>query len=286
MIPNKTILVIGATGKQGGAVLKHLLQRGARVRALTRDPSNPKAKALAAQQVEIVKGDLDDPESISHALSGVSGVFGVQDPWAHGVDAEVRQGIMLGDLAKAAGVRRFVQASVAAGDVSTGLEHFESKGIIERHLQSIGLDVTAVRPVMFMDSLLQSSEPRAHYILELLRHGLRGRPVQLIAVDDIGRVAAEALTEDRPEKPGLRGIELAGDELSYKQIIETFVLVTLRQPNVAYLPTLAIHLLARKPYSSYRWMGRHGWHYDLNVMRAERPWLRTFESWLRAKADR
>ena len=75
---------------------------------------------------------------------------------------------------------------------------------------------------MLMDSLLQSSEPRAHYVLELLRHGLRGRLVQLIAVDDIGRVAAEAVIEDRPERPGLRGIELAGDELSYKQIIENF----------------------------------------------------------------
>ncbi|WP_297838299.1 NmrA/HSCARG family protein [uncultured Roseibium sp.] len=286
MISPKTILVIGATGKQGGAVLRHLLQRGARVRALTRDPSSPKAKALAAQQVEIVKGNLDDPASIAHALNGVDAVFGVQDPWAHGVDAEIRQGIMLGDLAKSAGVRRFVQASVASADVSTGLEHFESKGIIERHLQSLGLDVTAVRPVMFMDSLLQSSEPRAHYILELLRHGLRGRPVQLIAVDDIGRVAAEALIEDRPVRPGLRGIELAGDELSYKQIVESFVLVTLRQPKVVYLPTIAIHLLARKPYSSYRWMGRHGWHYDLNVLRAERPWLQTFDTWLRANADR
>jgi uncharacterized protein YbjT (DUF2867 family) len=199
---------------------------------LTRDPSNPKAKVLAAQQVEIDKGDLDDHESISHALSGVGAVFGVQDPWANGVDAEVHQGIMLGDLAKAAGVRRFVQASVAAGDVSTGLEHFESKGIIERHLQSIGLDMTAVRPVMFMDSLLQSSDPRAHYILQLLRHGLCGRPVQLIAADDIGRVAAEALTEQRPENSGLRGIELAGDETSYKQMIETFVLVTVRQPKL------------------------------------------------------
>jgi len=282
MIADKPILVTGGTGKQGGAVLKHLLDQGVPLRALTRDPASPKAVALASQGVEIVQGNLDDPESITRALEGVRAVFAVQDPWAHGVPAEIRQGKMLGDLAKAAGVQRFVQASVAAANLSTNLPHFESKGAIERHLQSLGLDVTAVRPVLFMESLLERFEPKAAYILELLRRGLRGKSVQLIGVDDIGRVAAEALLENRADRPGLHGIELAGDELNFNQIVETYARVVSRRPKVAYLPRIVIYLLGRKPYSSYRWMGAHGWHYDLAALRAERPWLSTFETWLRA----
>ncbi|RVD46082.1 NmrA/HSCARG family protein [Mesorhizobium sp. M4B.F.Ca.ET.169.01.1.1] len=282
MIADKPILVTGGTGKQGGAVLKHLLEQGAPARALTRDPASPKAVALASQGVEVVQGNLDDPESITRALEGVRAVFAVQDPWSHGVPAEIRQGKMLGDLAKAAGVQRFVQASVAAANVSTNLPHFESKGTIERHLQSLGLDVTAVRPVLFMESLLERFEPKAVYILELLRRGLRGKSVQLISVDDIGRVAAEALLENRTDRPGLRGIELAGDELNFNQIVETYARVVSRRPKVAYLPMIVIFLLGRKPYSSYRWMGARGWHYDLASLRAERPWLSTFEMWLRA----
>lgn len=285
MIADKPILVTGGTGKQGGAVLKHLLDQGAPARALTRDPASPKAVALASQGVEIVQGNLDDPETITRALEGVRAVFAVQDPWSHGVPAEIRQGKMLGDLAKAAGVQRFVQASVAAANLSTNLPHFESKGTIERHLQSLGLDVTAVRPVLFMESLLERFEPKAVYILELLRRGLRGKSVQLVSVDDIGRVAAEALLENRTDRPGLRGIELAGDELNFNQIVETYARVVSRRPQVAYLPMIVIFLLGRKPYSSYRWMGAQGWHYDLAALRAERPWLSTFEMWLRANTD-
>lgn len=285
VVPDKPILVTGATGKQGGAVVEHLLRHGAQVRALTRNPASQKAIMLASRGVEIVKGDLDNSESIVDALRGVEAVFAVQEPWAHGASAEIRQGKMLGDLAKNFGIRRFVQASVAAANIPTGVEHFESKGLIERHLQSLGLDVTAITPVLFMEAFVERLEPNAPYIFELLRRGLRGKSVQLIAVDDIGRVGAEALLENRPYSPGLRGIELAGDELTFDEIMKTYERVVLRRPKVAYLPMLAIYLLARRPYSSYKWMGEHGWHFDLDTLRVERPWLTAFEAWMRANVS-
>ena len=66
----RLILVTGATGKQGGAVVHHLLERGFRVRALTRDSTKPKAQALAERGSEVVQGDLDDRASVEQALKG------------------------------------------------------------------------------------------------------------------------------------------------------------------------------------------------------------------------
>jgi uncharacterized protein YbjT (DUF2867 family) len=274
--------VTGATGRQGGAVLRQLLELGRPVRALTRDATSPKARALATRGAEIVEGDLGDRESLARAVAGTRAVFSVQDPWLHGVAAEIRQGKMLADVAKQAGVRRFVQASVAAADLPTGLPHFESKGAIERHVESLGFEAFAVRPVLFMESLVQRHEKRAPYILGMLRRGLRGKSVQLVTVNDIGRIAAEALLAEHDGTSGLRVLEVAGDELTFDQIVAVFVSLTSGRPRVVDLPLFVVRLLASKPYSSYRWMGEHGWRIDLVAHRAERPWLTTFDAWLRA----
>src|SRR5206468_1467099 len=74
----KTILVTGATGQQGGSVLRALQKRGFIVRALTRDPASPKAKALAEKGVEVVAGDLTDRASLDAALRGAHGAYSVQ----------------------------------------------------------------------------------------------------------------------------------------------------------------------------------------------------------------
>jgi uncharacterized protein YbjT (DUF2867 family) len=86
------ILVTGATGRQGGAVARRLFESKQAVRALTRDPDRPAARALAASGAEVVRGDLDDRASLERAMAGVRGLFSVQDPWLHGIPAEIRQG--------------------------------------------------------------------------------------------------------------------------------------------------------------------------------------------------
>src|SRR5947209_947134 len=95
---NRTILVTGATGHQGGAVLRRLRERGFPVRALTRDPDSAAARRLVGHGTEVVSGNMDDPSSLTRALDGVDGVFSVQtyDP-QQGPEAEVRQGINLAD---------------------------------------------------------------------------------------------------------------------------------------------------------------------------------------------
>src|SRR5579864_8623927 len=92
---NKLVLVTGATGHQGGATLRHLRERGFPVRALTRNPDDPKARSLFGHGTEVVRGDFDDEASLTRALDGVYAVFSVQNWRASDVESEIRQGINL-----------------------------------------------------------------------------------------------------------------------------------------------------------------------------------------------
>src|SRR5215216_6735704 len=124
----RLILVSGATGQQGGAVARSLLGRGIGVRALTRDPEKPEAKELGDLWAEVASGDLEDRSSIERVLDGVHGVFSVQQSWETGVQGEVRQGVLLADAAKAAGVdHHYVYSSGGSAHRETGIPHFESK---------------------------------------------------------------------------------------------------------------------------------------------------------------
>ena len=110
----RLVLVTGATGQQGGAVARNLLERGFGVRALTRDPEKPEAKVLAERSAEIVRGDLEDRSSLDRALEGVYGVFSVQNFWEAGYEREIEQGKRLVDAAKAADVEHYVYSSVGS----------------------------------------------------------------------------------------------------------------------------------------------------------------------------
>src|SRR4030095_13586697 len=102
------ILVTGATGKQGGADAHELLQKQYSVRAMTRHPEPPAAKALASAGAQVVKGDLDDERSIASALAGAWGAFAVQNTWEAGVEREEEQGKRFAKAAKQAGTQHLV----------------------------------------------------------------------------------------------------------------------------------------------------------------------------------
>jgi uncharacterized protein YbjT (DUF2867 family) len=99
-VADKTVLVTGATGRQGGAVIRHMLPKGWKLRALTRNPSSHASHELARQGVEVLQGDLEDPPSLERASRGVYGIYSVQDFWAVGARREVLQGKNLADAAK------------------------------------------------------------------------------------------------------------------------------------------------------------------------------------------
>ena len=136
---DKTILITGATGRQGGAVIRHLLPQGWKLRALTRNPNGHAAKQLSGQGVEIVQGDLEDPASLEQAAHGVYGIFSVQDYWVAGFQREVKQGKNLADIARKTGVTHFVYSSVGGAERNTGIAPWETKWEIEKHIRQLGL---------------------------------------------------------------------------------------------------------------------------------------------------
>lgn len=279
----KTVLVTGATGRQGGAALRHLLQRGWRVRALTRNPEKPSARQIAELGAEVVRGDLDDPTQVRAAIAGVYGVFSVQDYWTKGVgfEGEIRQARNLIEAAKEAGVQHFVQTSIARCHEAPKVEHFRSKHEVERLIDGAGLPRTFLRTVFFMDNFIDPQVGKL--MLPVLSSALDPETrFHMVAVDDIGAFAAAAF--DRPDEYLGKTIDLAGDELTIAEIRQLYTETTGRKAPRLGVPRWLFRLINREMAEQFAWNNRTGWHIDVNALRARRPDLKNFRTWLEDNA--
>ena len=101
----RTIVITGATGRQGGGVARELVGKGFKLKALTRKPDGEAARALAGLGIETLSGDLDDPASLKRAFTGAWGVFAVQNTWEAGVAKEEEQGKRVAKIAQTARAR-------------------------------------------------------------------------------------------------------------------------------------------------------------------------------------
>jgi uncharacterized protein YbjT (DUF2867 family) len=210
---NRTILVTGATGKQGGALIHELAGKDFALRALTRHPDGDAAGALRAKGVDVVQGDLDDAGSLTRALRGAWGVFSVQNTWEAGVEGEEEQGKRLATLAKQAGVQHFVYTSVGSADRHTGIPHFENKARIEETVRALHFPSYVIcRPVFFMENLTSPWFLNGNAIYSALEPST---VLQMIAVADIGKYAAAAFT--RAEVLNGREFDIAGDAVTLPQ---------------------------------------------------------------------
>jgi uncharacterized protein YbjT (DUF2867 family) len=157
------------------------------------------------------------------AFKGAAAVFSVQNDWLStvGFEGEVRQGKRVVDAARAAGVGHFVYSSVGAAHRGMGQRHFDSKLLIEQHLQASGLPYTILRPVFFMENFNWPWNRPAILSGSLPSFGLRlEKTMQMVAVEDIAAFVALALAQ--PEKYLGQTIELAGDEQTETRIAQTF----------------------------------------------------------------
>lgn len=215
MSNGKTILVTGATGQQGGAVSRELLKNGYKVKAMTRNPDNPKAKELAELGAEIVRGDFDDAASLEIELAGVWGAFAVQNSWEGGVEKEEEQGKRFAEISKKVNLQHLVYTSVGSAHRDTGIPHFDNKWRIEEKIRSLDLpSYTIIRPVFFMDNFL-SPWFKPSIDQGQLAVGMNpNSSLQMIAVEDIGRYGLRAF-DNHMELNG-EAIDIAGDELTMK----------------------------------------------------------------------
>jgi uncharacterized protein YbjT (DUF2867 family) len=272
----RQILIIGATGNQGRSVIDALLKfpDAFTVRGLVRDLNSPAARRLTMQGVELVRGNLDDRKSLERAMQGVDGVFSYQSI-TDGVQKEEDRGKRVAHVAKLVGVEHLVYSSVGGADRNSDISYFRSKRRIETFIQELGLtNYTIFRPVAFMENF---ATRRRDWVLSFFRRALKGQPLQLIAVQDIGKWVAHAL--DLSDPYGFQEIEIAGDELTYSQIEDIYLKVEGRRPASKLMPDILLRRLGDIG-KLYTWMSKDGYQADMLFCRSTMPDMLTFEQWL------
>lgn len=279
---DKTILVFGATGQQGGAVARHLLKHGWNVRAVTRNPEGEAAQALRDAGAEVVQANLDDPTTLANAMEGVYGVFSVQNTWTDGVEGEIRQGKAVADAAKAAGVQHFLYTSVGGAERNTGIPHFESKWEVEQYVRALELPATVIRPVFFLENIHFMAQPAEGGEGKVLPMGLHPeRPLQMIAVDDIGAFAASVF--NNPDEYIGRELELAGDELTIPELAQKYAAITGEPLHFVPLTIDQVKAYNEDMGIMFEWFNSDGYVAKIDELRKIHPELKDAESWLRSR---
>ena len=265
MANERTVLITGATGKQGGATVRALAGKGFTLRAMTRHPESDAAKAVASETgAEIVHGDLDDAASLKKALTGAWGVFGVQNTREAGVEGEEEQGKRLASLAREAGVQHFVYTSVGSAHRKTGIPHFDNKARVEDSIRAAGFPSYVIfRPVFFMENLTSPGFLNGDTIYAAMRPDLK---LQMISVDDIGKYVARGFTN--ADKLNRREIDLAGDEVTMPDVAMALSSGLGRNISFVQIPISEVRKNNDDFATMLEWFERVG--YDVDIPSLER----------------
>ncbi|GAA0253008.1 NmrA/HSCARG family protein [Haladaptatus pallidirubidus] len=232
---DRSVLVAGATGRQGGTVVNHLLSGEYGefdVHALTRSPESDRAQFLSDQGASVAQGDLLTKESLTPLVEGVEAVYCVTTFGEGDFEGEVKQGINMAEVAADGGVDHFLFSSVAGADRDTGIQHIESKSEIEGRIRELDLPTTIIRLRFFM----QNFESQRGAILNgtLSMPMTKGASRQMLHLEDVGMFAATVFA--RPAEFLNEVIELGGDEHTLESAAEVFTAVTGATVTPEYVP--------------------------------------------------
>jgi uncharacterized protein YbjT (DUF2867 family) len=277
-----SVLVIGATGNQGGAVVNRLIEAGDwQVRAVSRDPASEKSRALTDLGVTVVQADMEDPASLESAMGGIDNLFFVPVVGAESPHSEISMGITVADAAARAGVSHVVFSGVAGGNREIGVPNFRSKGSIEEHIRSTGLHHTVIRPVSFMENFNRNRDA-------ILGGTLSGvldptRPQQYISVRDIAAFAVAALED--PQKFNGQAIDLAADEFTMPGLAAFFSHALGRAVEYNHIPPGEPRERLPKPMLLMNdFFEREGYGVDIDGLKSR--WgihLTTMDEWIRSE---
>lgn len=312
MSDQKIIAVIGATGSQGGGLVRAILNDpngGFAVRAITRDVNSDKARALAQLGAEVVAADVDDEASLQQAFAGAHGVYCVTFFWAHfSAEQEMAEAANMARAAKAAGVKHVIWSTLEDTRKLVPLSdprmptlkgkykvpHFDGKGASDAEFTKLGLPVTFLLTSFYWDNLIhfgmgprKGEDGKLVFALPIGDKKMPG-----IAAEDIGRCAY--------------GIFQRGDEL-----IGHTVGIAGEHPTGAEMAAGLTHALGQPvsfypmPFDDYRALGFPGaddlgnmFQYyhdfeaefcaprDLAFSRELNPKLQSFADWLSANKHR
>lgn len=279
---SSSILVTGATGKQGQATLTALASSlpTPTIKALTRSPTGAKGQALAKEyNAQPVKGDLGDKASLQSALEGSNAAFLVTTfDDAQGTDGEVVKGKTFIDAALATpSVKHIVFTSVGSADKAPSVPHFASKYKVEQYLKSQwkgeGRTWTIVRPVAFFDNFDPNPGMARFGALTFFGSLLGDTKVDFIATEDIGRVSALALLS--PQEYAGQTIELASEHLSTADVQKA-----MGGAWRGWIPAFLLHAILPHDLSAmFKFFNNGGYTGDLKEVRQRFPFLLTAEQW-------
>lgn len=279
----RSVLVTGATGKQGGAVARQLLKRGHRVTAFVRSAESPAAEELRSMGAELAVGDFDNVDAIALAAQGMDAMYAMATPFEGGVETEIRHGLNLADAARLAGVRHYVYSSVAGADRKTGIPHFDSKHRVELHVRRSGLPYTILGPTFFMENLTSP----------MFEKGLKGgvlamglppsHGLQMVALDDLAAFTVRVLEE--PDRFLEERIDVASDEVTGQQAAGLLSMVSGHRIHYEQLSLDFLRERSEDLAAMWEWLDRVGYHADILTLRHSYPEVRwhTFEDWARGQ---
>ncbi|PGH18436.1 hypothetical protein AJ79_00505 [Helicocarpus griseus UAMH5409] len=295
----KAVLITGATGKQGGAVVKNLVARDApfEILAVTRNSNSASAQRLSklSSNIKLVEGNMDNPAGIfenarSITSSPIWGVFSVQVGIGNGALEEF-QGKALIDESIKQKVEFFVYSSVDRGadasfDNPTNIPHFITKHNIEHHLvektKNSEMIWSILRPVAFMDNMAPGFLGKV--FATSWDVALKGKPLQLVATSDIGYFGADAFLN--PDTYKGKCVSLAGDELTYDQMARIFQQKTGKPVPTTFQFAASVLLASMKEMGyMFKWFHDEGYKVDIPELRKAHPGLKDFATWLEKESQ-
>ena len=281
IVNQRKILVTGATGQQGGSLARLLLQKKHKVYALTRNTQSSAAQELRNKGANVVKGDLDDSDSLERAVKDVESLFLMGTPFEDGTEGETRRGKLMADIAKENSIEHLVYSSVANADKNTRIPHFESKYKVEQHIKNVGIPYTIIGPTFFMENLLGPGLQQGQLTLPLTP----SRILQQSALENIAEFSALVLERRKPFL-GKR-IDIASDEVTGEQaakILSDEIGHTIRYIQI---PLEQVRQVNEDMARMYEWYETIGTGIDIAKLHqeyAEVNWLK-FQDWARSRLE-
>jgi uncharacterized protein YbjT (DUF2867 family) len=282
---DRVVVVTGVTGRQGGAVARHLLAGGWRVRGVTRSPASQAAQEVAGLGVELARADMADRNGMMAVCEGARGVFSVQNPMVSGEQEELAQGRTVVDAAADAGVAHFVYGSAGPGTPGTGVAAWDTKLEIAEYARTCGLPLTVLRPMAFMELMTDKDLYPAVAAWGLMPR-LVGvdRPIPWLAADDVGAIAARAFADPRSYVG--TDLALAADWRTLSECQGIWRLVTGRNPRRFPMPVwLFQRFVGPDLVRMWRWLATHQVDVDPNETLKHHSAASTVEQFLRRRTQ-
>lgn len=280
MVNSRSIVVLGGTGNQDGAVAKNLLENNFHVKVLTRNPDSPVARKLKGLNAEIISGDLDKPKTFSDNLKDAKGLFCVLT-FENGVEKEIERGVSLVNLAKEKNVQHFLYSSIAGADIETDVPLWESKRQIENYLKKAGIPFTIIRPNLLFETFLFPQIKNGILKGKLVSPVNKGRIQQFIACQDIGKISVDIFSN--PDKFLDKTITLGTEQFDLNQLAGLFSKVLRRKIEYKKIPMPVTRIVMGKDlYKMFKWVNKNNTIFLENIeqYRREHPDYLKFEKWI------